>query len=90
MTRRPQATVRILRQPHLAPDAVRVEVDCRYSTTGLTAIPSYEVDDEELDEPLPLVQALAEAGSEGWELVGMHTVDSQHAIYIFKRPLAES
>jgi hypothetical protein len=40
MTRRPLAQVRILRQLHLSPDAVRVEIDCRYSTTGLTSIPS--------------------------------------------------
>jgi hypothetical protein len=40
MTRRPLAQVRILKRPDLAPDAVRVEVDCRYSTTGSTSIPS--------------------------------------------------
>jgi hypothetical protein len=39
MTRRPQATVRILTLPHLHPDAVRIEIDCRYSTTGLTSVP---------------------------------------------------
>jgi hypothetical protein len=40
MNRRPLATVRVLRRPDLAPDAVRVEIDCRYSRTGLTSIPS--------------------------------------------------
>jgi hypothetical protein len=39
MSRRPIAQVRVLEQPHLHPEAVRVEVDCRYSTTGLTALP---------------------------------------------------
>jgi hypothetical protein len=39
MTRRPIASVRVLTLPHLHPDAVRVEVDCRFSTTGLTSIP---------------------------------------------------
>lgn len=40
MKRRPIAEVRILKLPHLHPDAVRVEIDCRYSTTGLTSIPA--------------------------------------------------
>jgi hypothetical protein len=31
MTRRPRATVRSLRWPDLARDAVRIESDCRYS-----------------------------------------------------------
>ena len=39
MTRRPTAKVRVIRMPHLHPDAVRIEVECRYSTTGLTSIP---------------------------------------------------
>jgi len=39
MKRRPQATVRVLTLPHIDAEAVRVEVDCRYSTTGLTSIP---------------------------------------------------
>ncbi len=39
MKRRPQATVRVLKLPHIAPDAIRIEIDCRYSTTGLTSIP---------------------------------------------------
>jgi hypothetical protein len=39
MTRRPIAEVRILEQPHLHPEAVRVEIECRYSATGLTSIP---------------------------------------------------
>jgi len=40
MTGRPIAQVRVLKRPDLAPGAVRVEVACRYSTTGLTSIPS--------------------------------------------------
>lgn len=39
MKRQPQANVTVLRQPHIAPDAVRVEIGCRHSTTGLTSIP---------------------------------------------------
>jgi hypothetical protein len=38
LARRPQAEVRVVRMPHLHPDAVRVEVECGGSTTGLTAI----------------------------------------------------
>ena len=55
MTRRPVATVRILKQPHLAPDAVRVEIDCRYSTTGLTSIPSEAL---RLTVPMLVTQAV--------------------------------
>lgn len=40
MMRRPSATVRVIRLPHLHPEAVRVEVDCRFSTTGITSIPA--------------------------------------------------
>ena len=40
MSKTPQATLRILRRPDLAPGATRFEVDCRYSTTGLTHIPN--------------------------------------------------
>ena len=36
----PRATLRILRRPDLAPGAARYEVDCKYSTTGLTSIPN--------------------------------------------------
>ena len=36
----PRATLRILRRPGLAPDAKRFEIDCHYSTTGLTSIPT--------------------------------------------------
>lgn len=39
MSRRPSATVRILTLPHIAPDAVRVEIECRYGTTGLMSVP---------------------------------------------------
>ena len=38
--KQPRATLRILRRPDLAPGAIRFEVDCRYSTTGLSSIPS--------------------------------------------------
>jgi hypothetical protein len=57
MTRRPLAQVRILKQPHLAPDAVRVEIDCRYSTTGLTSIPSEAL---RLTVPMLVTQACYE------------------------------
>ncbi len=36
--RRPSATVRVLRRPDWGADAVRVEVDCRYGTTGITQV----------------------------------------------------
>jgi len=39
MSRRPIASVRVLTLPHIAPDAVRIEIECRYSTTGLTSVP---------------------------------------------------
>jgi hypothetical protein len=38
MTRGPIAEVRVIRMPHLHPDAVRVEVGCSGSTTGLTHV----------------------------------------------------
>jgi len=47
MTRRPQATVTVMKLPHLAEGCVRIEVDCRYSTTGLTSFPG-----DRLDMPL--------------------------------------
>jgi hypothetical protein len=40
MTRRPIAQVRVLKQPHLHPEAVRVEVDCRHATAGITQMPA--------------------------------------------------
>jgi hypothetical protein len=40
MTRRPVAQVRVLKLPHLHPEAIRVEVDCRHSTTGITQVPA--------------------------------------------------
>ncbi len=36
--RRPKATLRILRRPDWGADAVRLEVDCRYGTTGITQV----------------------------------------------------
>ncbi len=38
--RRPKATLRILRRPDLGAGAVRLEVDCRHGTTGMTQIPA--------------------------------------------------
>lgn len=40
MKRQPSATVRVLRRPDLHPEAIRVEIDCPKSTTGLTSIPA--------------------------------------------------
>ena len=34
-----KATVRVLHLPHIGRDVKRFEVDCRYSTTGLTSVP---------------------------------------------------
>ena len=39
-TKLPRASLRVLHQPHLGPGVVRFEVDCKYSTTGLTHVPS--------------------------------------------------
>jgi hypothetical protein len=39
MSHQSSATVRVLHQPHLAPDAVRVEGDCRSTITGVLAVP---------------------------------------------------
>src|SRR5438067_9892848 len=38
MSRRPLATVRVLQRPDLAEGCLRIEVECRYGTTGLTSI----------------------------------------------------
>ena len=35
---RPKATLRVLRRPDWGEDAVRLEVDCRYGTTGITQV----------------------------------------------------
>jgi hypothetical protein len=40
MSRRPLATVRVLKLPHLHPGAIRIELECPASTTGYTQIPS--------------------------------------------------
>ena len=40
MSKPPRATLRILRRPDLAAGAARYEVDCTFSTTGLTSIPT--------------------------------------------------
>ena len=39
MSRRPSATVTVLTLPHLHPDAIRIEIECRWGTTGLTSFP---------------------------------------------------
>ncbi len=57
MTRRPSATVRVLTRPDLGPGAVRIEVDCRYSTTGLTSIPAGAV---KLTRPALITSAVFE------------------------------
>ena len=44
MSTRWTATLRILHRPDLAPGATWFEVDSRYATTGLTHIPSGNVD----------------------------------------------
>ena len=36
---RPTAEVRILHRPQLHPDAVRVEIECPFGTTGVTSVP---------------------------------------------------
>ena len=36
---KPIAAVTVIPMPHVHPDAVRVEVECRSSATGLTSIP---------------------------------------------------
>ena len=43
-TKTPRATLRILRRPDIRPGAARYEVDCRYSTTGLTHLPAPGID----------------------------------------------
>ena len=43
-TTTPRATLRILRRPDLRSGAARFEVDCRYSTTGLTHLPAPGLD----------------------------------------------
>lgn len=58
MSRRPSATVRVLKVPHLHPDAIRVEVDCRHGTTGLTQIPA--PDGPELPTPALITAACFE------------------------------
>jgi hypothetical protein len=42
------------------------------------------VNGEQPEEPVPLPQALAEAGAAGWELVSTHSED--WTTYVFKRP----
>ena len=43
-TKTPRATLRILRRPDLRPGAARYEVDCKFSTTGLTHLPAPGID----------------------------------------------
>jgi len=47
MKTKTKATLRILRRPDLAPGAARYDVDCKFSTTGITHSP----------RPLALVDA---------------------------------
>jgi single-strand DNA-binding protein len=44
MKHRPLAEVRVIRMSHIAAGAVRVEVECRHSTTGLTHVPGAGVE----------------------------------------------
>lgn len=44
MTRRPLAQVRVLKLPHLHPDALRIEVECPVGVTGLTHVPGGAID----------------------------------------------
>jgi hypothetical protein len=46
VNRRPIASVTTLKLPHLHPDAVRIEVACPASTTGITHVPGPVVDVE--------------------------------------------
>jgi hypothetical protein len=39
MKHRAIARVIVMKMPRLHPEAIRVEIDCRYSTTGLTSFP---------------------------------------------------
>ena len=39
MKRQPMATVRVIRLPHVHADAVRVEIECPSSVTGMTSVP---------------------------------------------------
>jgi hypothetical protein len=57
MSRRPIATVTVIRMPHLAEGCVRVEVECSGSTTGLTHIPGGPIG---LDVPLLVIFATYE------------------------------
>ena len=49
MSRRSIAEVRVIRMPRLGEDAVRVEVACPASTTGITHVPGGPID---MDVPL--------------------------------------
>jgi hypothetical protein len=53
----PIAQVRILEQPHLHPEAVRVEVECSGSTTGITHVPGGAL---EFDTPTLTTMAVYE------------------------------
>jgi hypothetical protein len=59
MTRRPIATVTVLTLPHLHPDAIRVEIDCPASATGITHIPGGAI---EMD--IPMLTTFATYGHE--------------------------
>ena len=57
MIRRPIADVRVLRLPHLHPEAIRIEVECGGSTTGLTHVPGGAID---MDTPMLITFATYE------------------------------
>jgi hypothetical protein len=57
MSRRTTAHIRILKLPHLHPDAIRIEVDCSASTTGITHIPGGSID---MDVPMLITFAAYE------------------------------
>jgi hypothetical protein len=40
MSCRPVAEVRVVKMPDVHPDAVRIEVECPASTTGMTSVPA--------------------------------------------------
>jgi hypothetical protein len=57
MTRRPIATVRVLPMPRLGEGAVRIEVECSASTTGITHVPGGPID---MDIPMLITFATYE------------------------------
>jgi hypothetical protein len=58
MEHRPIATVTVMRLPHLHPEAIRIEIECSSSTTGLTSLPA--ADGPELPVPALVTAATFE------------------------------